>query len=641
MTATKRLVVRELYRTPEYGPEDRLEFKEGVNVIVGPPNTGKTKWLQMLDYILGNDGIPNDIFGEDVAEKYETINARLSVAGEELDVQRRWKEPGTKGKILLNGVPLPVKDFVHSLLKRLDVPVLHYPQGNPLGQRTWRELGWRSLYRHMYRRQSMWGDIADKQPESEQHASTLQFLGLAERLYSDEYGELIEKQKKIIELQASKDQYMAILTDVSTQLLTAEELGVGLSPQSIEAARKRTKADIDVLNDRRERLLSSLMKSVESQENSTKAVSATGIDELAKRLSRLQFRQDELLSAKERTDARVLEMTAYRDSIQEELGRLERAQKAGIVLADLKITHCPACDRPIQPKSQNPESCHLCQRPFGDAKPGLSRLERIEFELEQLKAALSEATEIVVTLNSEAEKIEKERRSEQTQMDMLRNMLRPIRSAAAAVLPPEIGVVDMEIGQHQERLSQIARIGNSLSYRDVLSTQIDTIQNEVGNLESEVAKQSATLEFEKASDQLADGMNAYLNSIRKKAPTSWTQAGVRVRLDERKSRFLVGNRSWNSQLGGTLSLYFLIAYHYSLMSLSDKAECHFPGFLALDFQAELEDGPSVADRENFVLEPFIELLATEPYVGCQVIAAGAAFENLVGAHRIEFKKIWK
>lgn len=640
MTTSQRLVVKELFRTPEAGPEDRLAFEEGVNVIVGPPNTGKTKWLSMLDYVLGNDGVPEEVFGEDVAEKYETVTARLVVAGEELEVQRRWKEVGAKGKVFVNGEPLALKDFLHGLLARLSIPVLHYPQGNPLGQRTWPELGWRSLYRHMYRRQSMWSDIADKQPESEQHASILQFAGLAEKLFSDEYGKLIEKQKKIIELQASKDQYMAILTDVSKQLLTAEELGVGLSPQSVEAARQRTQAEISALNERREQLLATLTQTVANQQAEPSNASA-GIDDLAGRLARLQYRQDELLSAQKRTMARLSEMTEYRTSIQEELGRLERAQKAGIVLADLKVTHCPACDRPIQASPQHNEACHVCQRPFGTSKPGLSRLDRIEFELEQLKATLAEADEMVTTLSSEANRLAAEQSSERSQIAMLRNMLRPIRSAAAAVLPPEIGVIDMQIGQHQERLAQIDRVSNSLSYRDVLSGQIDTIQAEARRLDEEVTAQSAAMDFERASDQLADGMNAYLNNIHQKAPTSWTQKEVRVRLDEKRFRFLVGDRRWNSQLGGTLSLYFLISYHYSLMSLADKDECHFPGFVALDFQAELEDGPSVADRENFVLEPFIELLATEKYSGCQVIAAGAAFENLVGAHRIEFKKIWK
>ncbi len=334
-------------------------------------------------------------------------------------------------------------------------------------------------------------------------------------------------------------------------------------------------------------------------------------------------------------------MKAYRDSIQEELGRLERAKKAGVVLADLKVTHCPACDRPIESPPPNTDTCHVCRRPFGTPQPGLSRLDRLEYEMEQLKATFAEANEMITSLLAENTRLSAETVSDRSQIATLRDMLRPIRSAAAAVLPPEIGVIDMQIGQLQERLAQIERISNSLTHRDELSSQIDSIQAEASRLESDVAAQSAALDFERASDLLADGMNAYLNAIHRKLHSAWTQKEVRVRLDEKRFRFLVGDRRWSSQLGGTLSLYFLISYHYALMNLVPQDRCHFPGFVALDFQAELEDGSSVADKENFVLEPFIELLATDKYSGCQVIAAGAAFENLAGAHRIEFTKIWK
>src|SRR5262249_11753960 len=112
-----------------------------------------------------------------------------------------------------------------------------------------------------------------------------------------------------------------------------------------------------------------------------------------------------------------------------------------------------------------------------------------------------------------------------------------------------------------------------------------------------------------------------------------------VILDERKARFLVGDRKWDTQLGGTLSLYYLIAYHYALMDLVKFDFCHFPGFLALDFPAEL-DGNSTRDTENFAVDPFVTLLAGDSHRGCQVIAAGIAFENLKGANRIEFSKVW-
>ena len=77
------------------------------------------------------------------------------------------------------------------------------------------------------------------------------------------------------------------------------------------------------------------------------------------------------------------------------------------------------------------------------------------------------------------------------------------------------------------------------------------------------------------------------------------------------------------------------------MSLAEKVSCHYPGLLVLDFPAELEDGSTVADKENFVLEPFVDLLSKPSFQSCQVIAAGAAFQNLEGATRIELNHIWK
>ena len=146
------------------------------------PNTGKSKWLQMLNYLLVSEDTPADAFGEDVA-KYTSVMATVTVAGEVLELNVGGtvtpEEPSERqrGKSTSKGLPL----LLHA---RLDMPLLHYPQGNPLRpQGTWPELGCCSLYRHMYRRQSLWWDIADRQPESEQHACIVQFSGLAENRF--------------------------------------------------------------------------------------------------------------------------------------------------------------------------------------------------------------------------------------------------------------------------------------------------------------------------------------------------------------------------------------------------------------------------------------------------------------------------
>src|SRR5205809_6888030 len=105
----------------------------------------------------------------------------------------------------------------------------------------------------------------------------------------------------------------------------------------------------------------------------------------------------------------------------------------------------------------------------------------------------------------------------------------------------------------------------------------DKNQQEVATREQQVAQQSRLIEFDQASDLLSDGMNTYLNMIRQASPTSWTQEAVRVHLEERRFRINVGNSRWQAKLGGTLTLYFLIACHFGLMSLMDKPSCHFPG----------------------------------------------------------------
>jgi hypothetical protein len=45
--------------------------------------------------------------------------------------------------------------------------------------------------------------------------------------------------------------------------------------------------------------------------------------------------------------------------------------------------------------------------------------------------------------------------------------------------------------------------------------------------------------------------------------------------------------------------------------------------------------------ENFVIEPFIELLSQKDMAGCQVIAAGSSFVGLKGAKRVQLNHVWK
>jgi hypothetical protein len=172
------------------------------------------------------------------------------------------------------------------------------------------------------------------------------------------------------------------------------------------------------------------------------------------------------------------------------------------------------------------------------------------------------------------------------------------------------------------------------------SSQIGQTALVLSLLESAVSQESSGLDFSASGDVLADGMNTYLNELRRLHPTSWnTLAEVSAHLTDRSLSLKVGQGSWKTKLGATMRLYFLMAYHYALLSLTGADNRFYPGILILDFPAAMEDGSTIADKENFVLEPLISL-ASHSQQNVQIIAAGSAFQGLAGANRIELATRW-
>ncbi|MEJ2070542.1 MAG: hypothetical protein P8X58_09075, partial [Syntrophobacterales bacterium] len=223
----------------------------------------------------------------------------------------------------------------------------------------------------------------------------------------------------------------------------------------------------------------------------------------------------------------------------------------------------------------------------------------------------------------------------------IQTKLRYTRTKAAAIIPPEIAICDTEIGSLEERLSQLKRIATSLKKREEISAEIYRIQQEVSKLETRVSEQNSKIDFEKGSDFIADSMNSYLNLIYRTKPKLWEQKPVAVDFRKRDFKFFIGERNWKSKVGGTATLVFLMSYHYALMNLTNRDDYNYPGLTIIDFPARLDDGSIVRDKENFVLEPFVDLCQWKRMTHTQVIAAGSSFENLEGANRIELDYIWK
>src|SRR5690606_1243745 len=120
-------------------------------------------------------------------------------------------------------------------------------------------------------------------------------------------------------------------------------------------------------------------------------------------------------------------------------------------------------------------------------------------------------------------------------------------------------------GRIEARVQQLNRIKSALVGRAAFDEEIRKCQAEIERLEQVVQRQRSSIDLDDAGELLQQGMNEYLKRLSVLNPNSWTQDAIVVRLAERNLSFKVGGRIWKRKLGGTLTLYFLMAYHYALM----------------------------------------------------------------------------
>ncbi len=625
------LSVRRVDRKLWNGSTESLEFEDGVNVLVGSPNTGKTKWLQTLDFLLGDSGANPFENSSDptLAEKYDAASGSLLIGEEQFLVERRWKEPGAKTKLFVNNNAISPSDFQSLLLEKLNIPSVHFPKGNPMSGQTWPQLSFRMLLRHIYRQQRFWGGLADQQPWMEQHACLLQFLGLAERLFTPEYGRLVELKMGAERLKARREQYGLTLNELAGDLLTEPGFDAPVTEAGVQRGEASLAAEVDSLQQKRVELLS------EAKERSIASGERNLTDQLAEKratlIASLGNLRQRLASAMERVD----ELRLYIADLTEELDRMARAEDAGTALADLHITHCPACDQPVEDSHLDTSHCFLCHQELplnlGSRDQGETRL---QFERDRLTGELKEAQSLLETLDRDVTKILKGIVTREEELRSTENELAPARNAVSAFVQSEVSAIDMRLGQLNERQRQLGRLHGALQIGTKFTSLIRATEREIEPLQEAVDEAVRAVDFHTAESLLSSGMNGYLNTIEHLRPGVWRHNPVTVELSRYSFNIRVGTKPWDTALGGTDSLFFLMAYQYGLLTLSAQPGCHYPGISIIDLPGEFA-GEAVEDKENFIVQPFIDLLASSQLAGAQTIITGAAFKDLRNVrHRV-------
>jgi chromosome segregation ATPase len=633
---TGRLIIEQIGRTTTDGKFESIEFKEGVNAIVGEQNTGKSTWLRMLDFLMGENESAKENFDEVIIQKYRAISSLLRFGTETVEIERQWSDDGSRSQIRLNGDRINADQVQDLFLEQLNIPKLRYPQGNVLGsERTWPSLGWRSLLRHIYRRQDQWSDLVPKQPESEEHACVLQFLGLAEHVFSSDLSTLTDKRKRLAHLETRQEYFRELMQKLLPDLMGDPDLSRGVTAGAVENAVERIEAELGRLAQRR----NVLMTEVRDQAHNPKGELGRILDERSLTLHRKERTGGELAAIADR----VKELDEYNTGPKREAQRLDRADAAADVLEDIKLTHCPACDQSVEERTHESAHCFLCgQTTLSAELRGDAATRRLRFEREQIGAELVEAEELLASARQEMTRKEEAITVVDRRLRDLDTLLRPFQAAASGLLPVEVALLDQRIGMLQTRRDTIEALRGPLEESADLAIEISELQSEIRKLEAKVSERQQTADFEKAGDRLSDGLNAYLSTIREQDERSWTKSGeASASISENRTLLKIGSRSAKKQLGGTLMIYFLFAYNYALLNLSRYPDCHYPGLTMLDFYPDIAQESALGDRLHLVLGPFVQLSLDGEIAPIQVIATTRALPERPNINFIRLTEVWK
>lgn len=633
---TPTLHVKSIKRFIPDLPAEELEFKPGVNVLVGPRNAGKTTWLKMIDYAFADSDTAEKALGAPIAEKYSSLEMTISIAGESHIIGRNWKEKNTKTKITLDGNVIDLKEFNEFIFKKLDWPEVVYASGDPYAERTWRTLGFRMPFRHMYRQARFWSDFVPQQQPADFYACIMLFLGLAEKRYPAEHGDIVKANKEIDRLTYKKDNLVEMLTQVSQQLGSARDVGNTPTMETLQKAIEHYQAEIERITESRRVLLITTAKSAESDDGK-----AIWNEQLQEKWSDLNQRRTTLADEENSIRERLLEVEEYRDRVNQERGRLDRTLVAGEILTGIKITHCPACDQTVDASVVLEDQCYLCHQPHFIAESSKLNTKRIEFEKAQLEEELSEISSMTKLLEAEQINLSSEMRQLDLEMQDLQRKLAPVRSAVAAIMPTEVTVADQTIGAFSERIKMLEGLKTALSQRDNINQEITDIENKISILRTKVAEASEGLTFTIPSQRLTDGFNSYLNALNKDIQRYDKDLLGKVNITKTDVKVTIQGSRWQDKLGDTNTGFFVLAYNYALLQLLQYPEYRFPGFEILDFPMDFAEAGTNEDAENYLVEPFCELQDRSTSVDWQVIVAGRSFKGLKKCNQIELTNTWK
>ena len=534
------------------GEIDEIAFAKNATEVVGPRNSGKTTYLRVIDYCLGGDDSAAAALGADVAARYNVYWIDLELAGTPHQIERRPNEYGYAGKIFVDGAEILQSEFSEWILLRLGWPAVRIPKArDPRNATSTVPLTFRTLLRHLYRREDSWSDFAYREEEFHRRAVLRFFLGALDA--EGDLGEFAAAQaeRSVSDLRARLED--AVRDADETLRGMSRTLGVDVQAwDQLTAALDDLTDRIRVRSEERQRITDDVTAAQEYQ-------GALGEEYASLSRSVTELRRTE--SGLEST------LRTFQDGaglVRGEIERLERARNAIGLFEDIPVRQCPACGQDVSARDAVEGHCFLCSQPVTDDL----RKRRIEIEQRALAEEVAEIEEQIAKTSEELQRVRDDREVRETRRLAVGAQIEDERAALLAPHVVRLEQLSGEIASLQQ--SQAALRGLSVLQQRVSQRRAALVaaEGELARIERLNVERADNLERVAARcAAFSADMTEYLAGLRE---DPWQFGEIFLRPED--MAFFVGGAPWRERLGGESKVVFLLAYHFAILRLSGRPD---------------------------------------------------------------------
>lgn len=600
------------------GSIDEVDLSADASVLIGPRNSSKTTTLRMIDYCMGDDSSAAAALGPDVAGRYAGLDLELDLPTGRHVIRRSFVPTfGLLTRIRINDeLEVAPRAFSDWILQQLGWPQIEIPRGLVAELATELvPLTFRTLWRHVFRREDSWLVFASQEQEFHRRAVLSFFLGLAEERYSNVEFQLAAAERHVTELRqqlASLDR----LTDETVGQM-ARELGLPeTSSSTLEERDSALAGEGAAIDLRREEVT----RSLQATEGFVSETSAR-FDAVSRDLVALRSR---IAALREALDG----YQAARTANVAELAKLERAATSVELISALPVTMCPVCGQTPPHAREWPAStgrCYLCdQQVVADVRD-----RRIRLEEEVVSREKAELDEVVDRTESELSDLEATARGLLAEGQRLGARIDAERRDLLAPFVGQLEEMSRRLGAIEQQRAALVGLRGLIGRRQALSSELEQAIRVVDQADADVRRvQSSRLETHRRCAVLADRMTEFLEHL-----TSEPWQFGRVTIAEEELSFYVGGGPWDIVLGGESRVLFLLSYQYALLHLPGDlpSASHAPGLAILD--NPLQQGIA----EGVIAEAMDQLFNAAASGAGQVLATlphGLALNSQPAIHRL-------